>query len=88
MAINNLKGHVFYNDVHIFDNPYTYVGYHKYKDNWPEGSNFVSALAKGQRYFKIDIFVPKFAPQVYYSHTWKLFKPGTCWPKAGTQPVS
>jgi len=38
--------------------------YHKYKDNWPEGSSFASASARAQRYFKIDIFAPKFAPQV------------------------
>jgi len=37
-------------------------GYHEYKDNWPEGSNFASASARGQKYFKIDIFAPKFAP--------------------------
>jgi len=38
-------------------------GYHEYKDNWPERSNFASASARGWRYFKIDIFAPKFAPQ-------------------------
>jgi len=39
-------------------------GYHEYKDNWPEGSNFASASVKGWRYFKIDIFVPEFTPQI------------------------
>jgi len=39
-------------------------GYHEYKDNWPEGSNFAFASARRQRYFKIDIFTPEFAPQV------------------------
>jgi len=39
-------------------------GYYKYKDNWLEESNFASASARGQRYFKIDIFAPKFAPQI------------------------
>jgi len=34
-------------------------GYHEYKDNWPEGSDFASASARGQRYFKIDIFAPQ-----------------------------
>jgi len=43
--------------------------YHEYNDNWPEGSNFASALARGRRYFKIDIFVPEFVPQAsLYSH--------------------
>jgi len=36
-------------------------GYHKYK---PAGSNFASASARGQRYFKIDIFSPEFAPPI------------------------
>jgi len=35
--------------------------YHECKDNWPEGSNFASASARGWRYF---IFAPEFAPQV------------------------
>jgi len=38
--------------------------YHEYKDNWPGRSNFASASAKGRRYFKIDILMPEFAPQV------------------------
>ena len=41
---------------------------HEYKDNWPEGSNFASASARGQRYFKIDIFTPKSTPQVLLMH--------------------
>ena len=40
-------------------------GYHKYKDNWPEGSNFASTSARGWRYFKIDIFAPEYASQVF-----------------------
>ena len=39
-------------------------GYHKYKDNWLEGSNFALVSAEGQRYFKIDICAPEFTPQV------------------------
>jgi len=39
-------------------------GYHEYKDSWPEGSNFASALARGWRYFKIVSFAPEFAPSV------------------------
>jgi len=39
-------------------------GYHEYKDNWPEGSNFASASARGQRYFKIGILATEFASQV------------------------
>jgi len=35
--------------------------HHKYKDNWPEGSNFDSASAREWRYF---IFAHKFTPQV------------------------
>jgi len=35
--------------------------YDEYKDNWPEGSNFASASARGWRYF---IFSPEFVPQV------------------------
>ena len=39
-------------------------GYHECKDNWLEGSIFVSASARGWRYFKIVIFAHEFAPQV------------------------
>jgi len=51
-------------------------GYHEYKDNWPEGSNFASASARGQRYFKIDIFAPEFAPQAS-THTHANFLSGS-----------
>jgi len=51
-------------------------GYHKYKDNWPEGSNFASASARGQRYFKIDIFAPEFTLQVF-THTCEKFLSGS-----------
>jgi len=50
--------------MYIFSVASVLRGYHEYKDNWPEESNFVSASAKGQRYFKIDIFTPKFTPPV------------------------
>jgi len=61
--IDNLKGHVI-NNVHVFGRKVSRSvlrGYDKYKDNWPEGSNFASASARGRRYFKIDIFAPEFA---------------------------
>jgi len=49
-------------------------GYHEYKDNWPEGSNFASASGRGQRYFKINIFAPKFTSQVS-THAVQTFYP-------------
>jgi len=58
-----LKGHVIYNNVHIFVES-VLQGYHKHKDNWPEGSNFASASARGQRCFKINFFAAEFTPQV------------------------
>jgi len=58
-------------------------GYHEYKDNWPEGSNFAFTSARGWRYFKIDIFASKFAPQVstyacdiFLSRRWEFCKNG------------
>ena len=36
----------------------------EYKDSWFEGSNFASASARVQRYFKIDSFTPEFAPPI------------------------
>jgi len=42
-------------------------GYHKYKDSWPEGSNLL-LLQLGNRYFKIDIFAPEFAPPSLFMH--------------------
>ena len=47
-------------------------GYHKYKDSWFEGSNFTSASARGQRYFKIDIFAPEFVSPIS-THTCAKF---------------
>jgi len=52
------------NDVYTFLVESVFQGYHKYKNNWPEGSKFSSASARGGRYLKIDIFAPEFAPQV------------------------
>jgi len=46
-----------YNDVHIFSKN-VFQGYHKYKDNWPEGSSFASTS------HRIYIFTPEFTPQV------------------------
>jgi len=47
-------------------------GYHEYKYNWPEGSNFASTSARRWRYFKIDIFAPEFATQAS-THTCENF---------------
>jgi len=51
-------------------------GYHEYKNNWFEESNFASASTTGWRYFKIDIFAPKFIPQVS-THTRANFLSGS-----------
>jgi len=57
------KSHVIDNNAHIFSRKCpTRLSW--IKDNWPEGSNFASASTRGWSYFKIDIFAPKFAPQV------------------------
>jgi len=50
-------------------------GYYKYEDSWPEGSNFASVSARGQRYFKIDIFASMFAPPIS-THTRANFLSG------------
>jgi len=78
--IDNLKGHMIDNYVYILIES-VLRGYHEYKHNWSEGSNFASASAKGQRYFKIDIFAPKFTPQVsaltcanFLSRSWEFYK--------------
>jgi len=52
------------NNVHVFRKSTCPSSYHEYKDNWAEESNFASFLARGERYFKIDIFTSKFTPQV------------------------
>jgi len=54
--IDNLKGRVIDSDVHVFGIS-VLLGYHKYKDNWPEGSN-ASASARGWRYFKLTSSLP------------------------------
>jgi len=58
-TIDILKGQMIDNNVNIYSRKCP-LSYHEYKDNWPEGSNFASTLARGQRYFKINIFLPKF----------------------------
>jgi len=50
-------------DAGLFSVENLLQGYHKYEDNWPEGSNFASS-ARGWGYFKIDVFAPKFTSQV------------------------
>jgi len=60
-----LKGHMINNDVNVLVESVLRVTTNiMNKDNWLEGSNFASASARGWRYFKIDIFAPKFASQV------------------------
>jgi len=78
--IDNLKGHVIDNDVHVFGRKCS-SSYYEYKDNWFEGSNFASASAKRQRYFKTDILAPEFTPQVsthahanFLSGSWEFYK--------------
>ena len=44
LTIDNLKGQMI-NDVHILVES-VLQGYHKYKDSYPEGSNFASASAR------------------------------------------
>jgi len=61
--IDNLKGHVI-NDVHVLVES-VLRGYFEYKVVSPEGSNFASASARGQRYFKINNFAPEFASPIY-----------------------
>jgi len=58
--------------VYTFSVESVLQGYHEYKYNWPEGSNFASASAREQRYFKIDIFASEFTPQVS-THTCAKF---------------
>jgi len=55
-----LKGYLI-NDVCIFVETILQV-YHEYK-KLPKGSNFASS-ARGQRYYKIDIFAPQFTPLI------------------------
>jgi len=58
-------------------------GYHEYKDSWPERLNFTSASDRGQRYFKIYIFTPEFAPSFsthvhanFLSGSWEFYENG------------
>jgi len=48
------------NDVHVFGRKCPLRLSQIYY--WPEGSNFASA-ARGQRYFKFDIFTPQVSTQ-------------------------
>jgi len=58
-------------------------GYHKYKNNWPEGSNFASASARGQRYFKIDIFATEFTHANFLSRSQEFYNKWIGWVNIG-----